>query len=132
MIIDTGPLILLLTERRDSRYETCLSVFEALRGKFVTTYPCLTEAMHLLGDWHNRYELWNWILDGSLLTYDLTATDLKLMAVLMQKYEDMPMDFADASLVALAESTNSTQIFTLDRDFEVYRFQDKTAFEIIP
>lgn len=132
MIIDTGPLILLLTEKRDGRYETCLAVFEAFRGRLVTTYACFTEAMHLLGNWHYRSELWRWISDGSLLAYDLTETDLNRMTVLMQKYEDLPMDFADASLVALAEAANSNQIFTLDGDFGVYRFRDRTLFEIIP
>lgn len=132
MIIDTGPLVLLVTEKHDGRFDKCREMFEAMRGRLVTTYPCLTEAMHLLGNWHNQAGLWEWISDGSVVPYDLTASNLDRMAVLMQKYKNVPMDFADASLVALAESIDSGQIFTLDGDFEVYRFQDKMSFEIIP
>jgi uncharacterized protein len=49
----------------------------------------------------------------------------------MQKYRDLPMDFADATLVALAERIGSKRIFTIDSDFLLYRWQDKHAFELI-
>jgi predicted nucleic acid-binding protein len=40
----------------------------------------------------------------------------------MTKYEDRPMDFADATLIVLGESLATTSVFTLDRrDFGVYR-----------
>jgi predicted nucleic acid-binding protein len=42
-------------------------------------------------------------------------------SVLMDKYADQPMDFADATLVVLAERLRVTSIFTIDRDFRVYR-----------
>jgi len=43
------------------------------------------------------------------------------------------MDFADASLVALAERLNVVQVFTIDRrDFRVYRPRHTRAFEIFP
>lgn len=50
----------------------------------------------------------------------------------MEKYRDVPMDLADASLVAAAETRGSKRIFTLDSDFYVYRLKDKDAFEVIP
>ena len=54
------------------------------------------------------------------------------MAELMEKYRDTPMDLADATLVAAAETLNITRIFTLDSDFQVYRINGRTPFEIIP
>ena len=33
------------------------------------------------------------------------------------------MDFADASLVAVADAENINTIFTLDKDFKVYRIK---------
>ena len=54
------------------------------------------------------------------------------MRVLMEKYSDTPMDLADASLVAIAESQGLHRIFTLDRDFGVYRINGTTAFEVVP
>ncbi|WP_242541310.1 hypothetical protein [Phormidium pseudopriestleyi] len=54
------------------------------------------------------------------------------MKVLMEKYQDIPMDLANSSLVAVAESQKIKRIFTLDSDFYVYRLYDKDAFEVIP
>jgi predicted nucleic acid-binding protein len=50
----------------------------------------------------------------------------------MQKYADTPMDLADASLVAAAEAQRLHRIFTLDRDFRVYRIDGITPFEVVP
>lgn len=47
-------------------------------------------------------------------------------------YRDVPMDFADASLVSTAEILNLTQIFTLDRHFYAYRIHGKTPFSVLP
>lgn len=42
----------------------------------------------------------------------------------MERYADHPMDLADASLVAAAESVNTRRIFTTDRrDVAVYRIR---------
>jgi predicted nucleic acid-binding protein len=53
------------------------------------------------------------------------------MAVLMEKYHDTPMDLADASVVAVAESLTLRRVFTLDRDFYISRLADGTALEVI-
>jgi hypothetical protein len=51
----------------------------------------------------------------------------------MEKYEDIPMDFADATLVSLAEEIDLSEILTLDRrGFGTYRMRGKTAFKIWP
>jgi predicted nucleic acid-binding protein len=54
------------------------------------------------------------------------------MYALMLRYQDTPMDLADASLVACAETLNQKRIFTLDSDFYVYRFRDVEGFEVLP
>jgi predicted nucleic acid-binding protein len=51
---------------------------------------------------------------------------------LMQKYRDLPMDFADASLVAIAEENGWEDVFTLDGDFLVYRLGGRRAFNVVP
>ena len=50
---------------------------------------------------------------------------------LMQQYHDVPMDLADASLVAAAEVLGIRQVFTLDSDFHIYRLHGKDAFDVI-
>ncbi len=54
------------------------------------------------------------------------------MQVLMEQYRDIPMDLADASLVATAESLNQKQIFTLDRDFHIYCLPRNQPFDVVP
>ena len=50
----------------------------------------------------------------------------------MERYESLPMDFADATLVVLAELFQATTVFTLDsRDFGVYRLGRRT-FRLVP
>lgn len=50
----------------------------------------------------------------------------------MSKYRDVPMDLADASLVAVAEERRLTTVFTLDRDFRVHRLFGRRPFVIVP
>ncbi len=50
----------------------------------------------------------------------------------MNRYQNVPMDLADASLVAAAETLNDRKVFTLDSDFRIYRLADGSAFEIVP
>jgi len=42
------------------------------------------------------------------------------------------MDLADASIVLAAESLRVNRVFTLDRDFLVYRIHGTQAFEVLP
>jgi len=57
---------------------------------------------------------------------------LARMPALMEQYSDLPMDLADASLVALAEERHLRDVFTLGRDFRVYRLPDGRAFNLVP
>jgi uncharacterized protein len=54
------------------------------------------------------------------------------MRDLMEKYADLPMDFADASLVAVSERLKIGKVFTLDRHFRVYKPRHTSSFEIAP
>jgi hypothetical protein len=52
---------------------------------------------------------------------------------LIEKYRDVPMDFADASLVVLAEDVGTDRVFTLDRrGFTVYRARGRIRRRILP
>ena len=60
------------------------------------------------------------ILRGVLDIEPLESPDLVRTRDLMAKYRDLPMDLADASLVAVAERLACRRIFTLDRkDFHI-------------
>lgn len=72
------------------------------------------------------------ILRGDLLVEHPSPAELVRISEMMGKYNDRPMDFADASLVALAERLSLGRIFTVDQhDFSVYRLHGKKPFTII-
>ena len=135
ILTDTGPFIALL-DQRDDFHQPCLEALNRLPAEpMLTTWPCLTEAMHILGSvggYRYQSKLWRWIEDGKLELHDLTSLEIEKMDALMKKYQDTPMDLADASLVAVAESMKLKQIFTIDSDFRIYRLSDGSALEIIP
>lgn len=76
--------------------------------------------------------LWHLWKRGLLLVHSTDPSEYVRMNVLMTKYQDTPMDFADASLVTAAERLGVGRIFTLDSDFYVYRINDRDAFEVVP
>lgn len=52
---------------------------------------------------------------------------------LMEQYRNVPMDFADATLVVLGEELELHGVFTLDRrGFGVYRLHGRRPFQIVP
>lgn len=132
-LVDTGPLVAVIN-RSDDWHAACAVVFRELDDPLYTTLPVVTEAMYLLGRTRpsSHQQLWTLILRGDLIIEDLTMPDLRRMAELMDKYADLPMDFADASLVAVAERLGLERIFTIDRaDFSVYRLHGKKRFTIL-
>jgi hypothetical protein len=64
---------------------------------------------------------------------DARTTSLQRVRKLLDKYADLPMDFADATLVALAEELDCNSVLTTDRvDFSVYRIKGRKPFRIVP
>ena len=134
-LTDTGPLVALVN-KNDPNHRRCLDATKRLSaGPLVTTWPCFTEAMYLLfqaGGYPAQAELWRWRTAGRLVLHDLTGNEVDRMASLMDKYNDRPMDLADASLVATAERLGARHIFTLDSDFHIYRLADGSVLDCVP
>ena len=133
-LMDTGPLVALF-DRNDRYHIECTALVKSLDCAFYTTMQVITEAMYFLGrfgGYHAQEGLWKLILRGDLLLEHPAPNELTRMAELMDKYRDRPMDFADASLVALAERLDLSRMFTLDyNDFSTYRMSRNRPFTII-
>ncbi|MDB9528315.1 PIN domain-containing protein [Oscillatoria sp. CS-180] len=71
------------------------------------------------------------LLDELLTVYEIQERDYVRLLELMEKYQDRPMDLADASLVLVAENTGSRRILTLDSDFLFYRIRNQETFDIV-
>jgi predicted nucleic acid-binding protein len=133
-LTDAGPLIAII-DADEPDHGACLEVLDRAALPLVTTWPAFTEAMYLLsraGGPAGRQALWRLVFTDRLEIADLDRAALKRTAALMDKYADRPMDLADATLVALAEIRNQRRIFTLDRDFTIYRIHGRTRFDIVP
>jgi predicted nucleic acid-binding protein len=90
--------------------------------------------MYLLNfSWRAQEALWEMLQRGVVILHSLEEADLIRMRELMKKYRDLPMDLADAALVAIAERERIRRIFTLDRrDFQIYRPAKVGRFSILP
>lgn len=131
-LCDTGPLVA-IADRTESFHEACRAAFETFGGNLVTTWPVLSEAFYFLDRSFHRDFLWEVIISGGIQVTDISPEELPRMRALMDQYADLPMDFADASLVVLAERLKLRRVFTLDRrDFGVYRPRHIRSFDVFP
>jgi predicted nucleic acid-binding protein len=133
-LVDAGPLIAII-DRDDDDHELCVEALSHLSSPLITTWPAFTEAIYILGHrvgWHGQEKLWRLVLRHDLHLAPPEPETIERIRNLMEKYRDLPMDLADASLVALAETRELRRIFTLDTDFRVYQINGKHPFEIVP
>ncbi len=133
VLVDAGPLIALI-HGGDQHHERCVATFRSIETTLGTVWPVLTEAMYLLNfSWRAQEALWEMLDRGAVILLSPEEPDLLRMRELMKKYRNLPMDLADAALVAIAERERIRRIFTLDqRDFQVYRPAKLGRFSILP
>jgi predicted nucleic acid-binding protein len=133
ILTDAGPLAALVAvDEQDHR--RCAAALLYLPRPMVTTMPAFAEAMYLVGrgGWRLQEALWQLERNGRLTIRELSAAEIERSYELMLEYRNVPMDLADATLVALAESLGERRVFTVDSDFLIYRTREGAAFEIVP
>jgi len=133
VLFDTGVFVALL-DKSEKNHERCVAFLKEFRGKLFTTEPVLTETLYLLGPSIKAQRACiEFLLKGGASLIPQSKESLSRASALMEKYEDIPMDFADATLVSLAEEIDVVEVLTLDRrGFSTYRIRGKTAFKIRP
>lgn len=133
ILADAGPLVALL-HADDRHHAACVDAYRSFTEPMATVWPAFTEAMYLLGFSSQAQDaLWGFVEERALLFLPLGETDVARMRQLMEQYQNLPMDLADAALVRVAERERLRRIFTLDRrDFSVYRPQGLDGFELLP
>jgi predicted nucleic acid-binding protein len=133
LLLDTGAWVALL-DRSEDRHAECVALLETWTGPLVSTEAVLTETQHLVGPgFAPRRACLEFVLRGVVTLVPASISSLRRAERLMETYADVPMDFADAGLVALAEELDTNRVFTLDRrGFSVYRMRETRAFRIVP
>jgi len=133
LLLDTGALVSLL-DRSQTFHSEFASFFKRWRGPVVSTEAVLTEATHLLAKVPGGPQACcDFFLEGGAVLVPSSPGSLRRCRELIDSYRDLPMDFADATLVVLAEELNTQLVLTTDRrDFGVYRIEGRKKFKIKP
>lgn len=120
--VDAGPLIALF-KGTDRHHEVAVAFIQLNARPLVTNFVVISEVVALISPAFQTSFL-GWAI-GALEIDQEAAADLPRIIEIMQKYADLPADFADASLVALCERRGIREVATLDKDFDVYRTADR-------
>jgi uncharacterized protein len=133
LLLDTGAFVALV-DRSETKHADCVAVLERWTGPILTTEAVLTETLYLVGPaWLPQKTCLEFFLRGAFLLVPSSKVSLQRATALMEKYHDLPMDYADATLVALAEESDTEHVFTLDRKgFSTYRLRGRKAFRLVP
>jgi predicted nucleic acid-binding protein len=129
VLIDAGPLIAYYS-LSDVFHKLTKAYFEKVTEQFITTAACVTEAMFGLQTNVNvQNELLLDLARGLFICENLIAQDYSRIAELNIKYKDLPADFADLSLIAIAERLGIDAIASFDSDFNIYKRLGKQHFK---
>ena len=129
VLVDAGIIVAALN-RTDRHHAAVLDLLGEFAGTLLTTWPVVAEACALVGE-RRQGRVLEWVDDPEVRIYSIDK-GLAFMRTQMADYQDLPCDFADASLMYAAAGTGVREIWTLDTDFLVYRLPDKSRFTVIP
>ncbi len=132
-LVDTGPFVAYIS-RTDPMHGRVAASVDSFAGQLATTSAVITEVMYFLAGAPSGPVAFAELLlaSGVLITESAQPQQVRAAAELMDKYSDAPMDFADATLVLLAEELGVMDILTLDRrGFSTYRTAKGKAFRLV-
>lgn len=132
-LVDTGPLVAYL-DAGDPYHDRVSAALDEFSGRSITTPAVITEAMYFASGTAGGASALAELVDRSGMTvYDVCQPkDVVEAARLMERYGDTPMDFADATLVLLAEVLEVLHVLTLDRrGFSTYRTAGGSGFRLV-
>lgn len=103
---------------------------KGFEGRLISTWPVLTEASYML-DFHKQTQLdfIDWVGEGGIDIHNLEQWQLFKIRGYVDKYADLPADFADASLIVAAEDRKLDYVISLDSDFGIYRLSNGKGLE---
>jgi len=129
VLVDAGAIVAILS-RGDHFHAQITELLKNYEGRLLTTWPVIAEACSMMpGDRQRRVLDWMGLRGIEVVSID---DGLEFMRARMADYADLPCDFADASLLYAAWRTEVREIWTVDRDFAVYRLPDRSGFTVIP
>ena len=138
IVCDTGPLVAAALAN-DDHHHACVELFTGLhlaRRPLLVPATVVAEVGYLLGrEAGAKVEslFLGSLAAGDFAPVDLTVADYARMAELVRRYGDLPLGTTDASVIAVAERLEVTEVATLDRrHFTVARSRHTTALTLLP
>ena len=131
VLLDTGCIVALL-DRSERHHAACVEAVEDIAAPLVTCEAVIAEACYLLRDLDGAADAVLDNVEAGVFEIPLRlSASVRGIRGLMKKYARVPMDFADACLVQLADDVGTGSILTLDSDFRVYRWRKTRRFELL-
>ena len=133
VVMDTGPWVALI-DRSEERHRECVEWFKNFKGHILSSEAVLTEVLYLL-NFSSRAQsaAIDFVLNRAILLVPSSLESMKRVKKLMEKYKDIPMDYADATLVSIAEDLSIPHVVSFDaKDFGIYRMSSKQSFVVLP
>jgi predicted nucleic acid-binding protein len=125
ILVDAGPLIALF-DRSDAHHANVRDLIRDIPAQLITTWPVVTEVSHMLDfDVRAQLDFLRWVSAEGVTLYEIDDAGIERIIELTSKYQDRPMDLADASLVIAAERLKLYEVISIDRDFDIYRTADR-------
>jgi predicted nucleic acid-binding protein len=129
LIADTGPLVALF-DRGDAYHDWAVRGLGKVSNALLTSESVVSEVLFLLaGMRRSRAAFLGFWAEGGLDVMFEANRDPASLVALLNKYADVPMSLADASIVRLSELHPGAKVWTLDADFKIYR---RLARRVIP
>ncbi len=126
-LIDSGPLIALF-DKNDKYHLSVLNFLKSYKGELITSWSVITEVSHMLDfNLQVQIDFLRWIELGGVVIYNISQNEISDIRIMMEKYLDIPMDLADASLMYIANKEKIKNIVSIDSDFDIYRTLKKQS-----
>lgn len=138
ILVDSGPLIAAaISDDRDHR--RCVDMFAALHlnaEKLLVPQTVVAEVAYAVqkqGGTEQELMFLQAFADGDLALVDLATEDVTRVIELVDTYRDFPLGTTDASVIAIAERLNVTDVATLDhRHFPNVRPRHTEYLTLLP
>lgn len=134
MLTDASALIAFFNSHDNNHEAATGAVARYPHEIFITTLPCFAETTRQVSGKNPQQQdlrIYDHLEKELIQIHLPTQTEVLRAAALVKKYDDRPMSFTAASLIAAAEALNQRRIFTYDSDFYFYQINDRHPVEVI-
>ena len=131
VILDTGILVAVL-DKSDNYHNWAIQEWAKIAKPLLTCEAVVTESCFVLQDIYGSEDAIMALIERGTVQIDFRFNDeVKVIRELMQRYQSVPMSFADACLVRMSELIGGSSVLTLDSDFYIYRKNRREAIDLM-